>query len=84
MQNNIIFEDESLSTYNTRLVYYSLHRKIKDSLKQSEIQHTRKCVLDILKTNSDINVKNMYTNLYELFCNDGEIKEFIIESKNVH
>lgn len=79
--DSYVLVDDGLRTFDIQDKYYSMYKKIKSALKKSETNTIRKCVLDILKRNSEHNVKSANMKLYELFCNDTSFQEFVNASQ---
>lgn len=69
--------DECFITYNVIDKFFPVYKSVYDKIKKAERNKMKSQLLDILKRNSDKNMKNLYNNFYDLFSNNNDFKEFI-------
>lgn len=72
---------DSFITHRIIDQYYPIYKKSKDTVKKAEKNHMRKAMIDILKRNSDKNMKNLYTNFYELFAKNTDFQHFLLSKR---
>jgi len=58
--------------------YYPMFKTAKENLKRYEITSTRKAVFDIVKRNSEKNLKILYVTIYEIFSSDADFKNLLL------
>lgn len=65
-------------TSSTKIVekYCERYFKVKSSIKHSNLRSIKKTVLDIIKRNTEVNMKVIKSRISDLFCNDATFKDF--------
>jgi hypothetical protein len=73
--------DDTLS-YKIADTYYPRFSEIKQNIKIADKTKIRNAVLDIIKRNTNKNIKTLNHNIYELFCKDSIFQNFIQEKRS--
>jgi hypothetical protein len=58
--------------------FYPIYKNVKENMKRYENTTTRKAVLDIVRRNSEKNLKSLYVTMYELFSSDAEFRPLLL------
>lgn len=81
-ENDYVLPDYNSSDPNEFMDFgMKIYEKIRKELTKSEISHTKKMVLDIVKRNHKVNLKKLNESIIELINIDDDFKNNILKSK---